>query len=199
MIVDKNSFIPAYRQLMEYITAQIRNKEWTSEIPSERLLSEMAGVTRMTVRQAVGELCILRARRAFPHHARLAPRRILQQPIDPLAGGRRRLALHHREVLLHKPMGCHLFVQPGSGFAVLRIHHHAADRLVEAVDDVDAPRAGLLLQQIGHVAPFARLGRRQHADRLLAHHEIFIFKKRLYHNIPLFGLCVCRHSGAYYA
>jgi len=57
MIVDKNSFIPAYRQLMEHITAKIRDKEWVSEIPSERQLSEMAGVTRMTVRQAVGELC----------------------------------------------------------------------------------------------------------------------------------------------
>lgn len=56
MIVDKNSFIPAYRQLMEYIHAKIREKEWVSEIPSERQLSEMAGVTRMTVRQAVGEL-----------------------------------------------------------------------------------------------------------------------------------------------
>ncbi len=56
MIVDKNSFIPAYRQLMEYIKAKIHEKEWISEIPSERQLSEMAGVTRMTVRQAVGEL-----------------------------------------------------------------------------------------------------------------------------------------------
>lgn len=57
MIVDKNSFIPAYRQLMDYIHLKIRQKEWVSEIPSERQLSEMAGVTRMTVRQAVGELC----------------------------------------------------------------------------------------------------------------------------------------------
>ncbi len=56
MIVDKNSPIPAYRQLKEYLAEGILQKQWDGEIPSERQLSEMAGVTRMTVRQAVGEL-----------------------------------------------------------------------------------------------------------------------------------------------
>ncbi|MBQ7033978.1 MAG: GntR family transcriptional regulator [Clostridia bacterium] len=56
MIVDKNSTVPAYRQLKEFLAQGILQKTWEGEIPSERQLSEMAGVTRMTVRQAVGEL-----------------------------------------------------------------------------------------------------------------------------------------------
>lgn len=56
MIVDKNSTVPAYRQLKEFLAQGILQKNWEGEIPSERQLSEMAGVTRMTVRQAVGEL-----------------------------------------------------------------------------------------------------------------------------------------------
>ncbi len=56
MIVDKNSTLPAYRQVKDYLAEGILQKKWDGEIPSERQLSEMAGVTRMTVRQAVGEL-----------------------------------------------------------------------------------------------------------------------------------------------
>ncbi len=56
MIVDKNSSVPAYRQLRDFLAEGILQKTWEGEIPSERQLSEMAGVTRMTVRQAVGEL-----------------------------------------------------------------------------------------------------------------------------------------------
>lgn len=56
MIVDKNSPIPAYQQLKNFLAEGIMQKSWDGEIPSERQLSEMAGVTRMTVRQAVGEL-----------------------------------------------------------------------------------------------------------------------------------------------
>ncbi len=56
MIVDKNSPVPAYRQLKAFLAEGILQKTWEGEIPSERQLSELAGVTRMTVRQAVGEL-----------------------------------------------------------------------------------------------------------------------------------------------
>jgi len=56
MIVDKNSPIPAYRQLKAFLAEGILQKTWEGEIPSERQLSDLAGVTRMTVRQAVGEL-----------------------------------------------------------------------------------------------------------------------------------------------
>lgn len=56
MIVDKANAIPAYKQLKEYILDGIAKEQWKEEIPSERQLCEKAGVTRMTVRQAIGEL-----------------------------------------------------------------------------------------------------------------------------------------------
>lgn len=57
-MVDKNSPIPVYYQLKEDIKIKIDNKTWKVGqcIHSERELSENYGVSRMTVRQALGEL-----------------------------------------------------------------------------------------------------------------------------------------------
>lgn len=58
MSIDKNSPIPVYYQLKEDIKKKINNGLWKVGecIASERELSEEHNVSRMTVRQALGEL-----------------------------------------------------------------------------------------------------------------------------------------------
>jgi GntR family transcriptional regulator len=57
-MIDKNSPIPVYYQLKEDIKKKIANGVWKVGqcIDSERELSETYGVSRMTIRQALGEL-----------------------------------------------------------------------------------------------------------------------------------------------
>lgn len=57
-MIDKNSPIPVYYQLKEEIIAKINSGIWNSGdcIASERELCELYGVSRMTIRQAIGEL-----------------------------------------------------------------------------------------------------------------------------------------------
>ncbi|MBL4938464.1 GntR family transcriptional regulator [Clostridium sp. YIM B02515] len=58
MLIDKNSPIPVYYQLKEDIKGKISKGIWQVGqcIDSERELSEQYNVSRMTVRQALGEL-----------------------------------------------------------------------------------------------------------------------------------------------
>lgn len=57
-MIDKNSPIPVYYQLKEDIKKKIKLGVWKvgQTIDSERELSENYGVSRMTIRQALGEL-----------------------------------------------------------------------------------------------------------------------------------------------
>lgn len=57
-MIDKKSPIPVYYQLKKEIEQRILNKEWNVGqcISSERELSEEYSLSRMTVRQAIGEL-----------------------------------------------------------------------------------------------------------------------------------------------
>ncbi|GAX91729.1 GntR family transcriptional regulator [Effusibacillus lacus] len=57
-MLNKNIPIPLYYQLKEKLTQMIQNGEMPvgSLVPSERELSERYGISRMTVRQALGEL-----------------------------------------------------------------------------------------------------------------------------------------------
>ncbi|MCS4585722.1 GntR family transcriptional regulator [Clostridium perfringens] len=57
-MIDKNSPIPVYYQLKEMIKEKIADGTWQVGqcIASERELTEAYGVSRMTVRQALGEL-----------------------------------------------------------------------------------------------------------------------------------------------
>lgn len=57
-MIDKNSPIPVYYQLKNDLTSKIAKGVWKSGecIASERELCEVYGVSRMTIRQAVGEL-----------------------------------------------------------------------------------------------------------------------------------------------
>jgi len=57
-MIDKNSKIPIYYQIEEWIKSQIEKNHFKVDkvIPSERELTEMLGVSRHTVRQAVGNL-----------------------------------------------------------------------------------------------------------------------------------------------
>jgi GntR family transcriptional regulator len=57
-IIDKNSIVPLYYQLKEYIKRQIDARQYKELdlIPSERELSERFDINRMTVRQACNEL-----------------------------------------------------------------------------------------------------------------------------------------------
>ena len=57
-MLDKNSPIPLYYQIVEQVKEQIATGELTdgARLPSERELSEQAGVSRMTVRQAITTL-----------------------------------------------------------------------------------------------------------------------------------------------
>jgi GntR family transcriptional regulator len=56
--IDKESPVPIYYQLKQYIMSKIKSGEWPQDslIPSERELSEAFDVSRMTIRQAVNEL-----------------------------------------------------------------------------------------------------------------------------------------------
>jgi len=57
-MLDKKSPIPVYYQLREILKEKIVSGEWTpgTMIPSERELSELYKISRMTARQALGEL-----------------------------------------------------------------------------------------------------------------------------------------------
>ena len=56
--LDKSSGQPAYQQLADLLRAQIADETWPPgrKIPSEPILARQAGVSVMTVRQAVGQL-----------------------------------------------------------------------------------------------------------------------------------------------
>ena len=56
--MDKNSTVPIYIQLEESIKEKIKNKEYLpgEALPTERELTELYVVSRMTIRQAIGEL-----------------------------------------------------------------------------------------------------------------------------------------------
>lgn len=58
MFIDKKSPIPVYFQLKNIILEKIKNSEYFEEglIPSERELSDLLGISRMTVRQALSQL-----------------------------------------------------------------------------------------------------------------------------------------------
>ena len=57
-MIDKNSPIPVYYQLKNDFMKKIANGVWKvgNCISSERELCEIYGVSRMTIRQAIGEL-----------------------------------------------------------------------------------------------------------------------------------------------
>ncbi|MGE8204552.1 GntR family transcriptional regulator [Heyndrickxia sp. NPDC080065] len=54
-MINKESPIPMYYQIQEHIRENIKQKKWLmgEAIPSERILTEQFGVSRMTIRQAV--------------------------------------------------------------------------------------------------------------------------------------------------
>ena len=56
--MDKNPSIPIYAQLEEAIKEKIKNKEYLpgEALPTERELTELFGVSRMTIRQAISNL-----------------------------------------------------------------------------------------------------------------------------------------------
>ena len=56
--MDKNSTVPIYIQLEESIKEKIKNKEYLpgEALPTERELTELYGVSRMTIRQAISNL-----------------------------------------------------------------------------------------------------------------------------------------------
>lgn len=60
-MIERESGIPYYRQLMEIIQRQIDTGNWAegARLPSEFMLSDTFRVNRHTVRQAVSELCRL--------------------------------------------------------------------------------------------------------------------------------------------
>ncbi|MBI9052086.1 MAG: GntR family transcriptional regulator [Anaerolineaceae bacterium] len=58
--IDKNSPVPAYYQIQKVIIDKIEQGEWVpkTQIPSERELTEMFDVSRMTLRHALQELVV---------------------------------------------------------------------------------------------------------------------------------------------
>jgi GntR family transcriptional regulator len=58
VVIDKDSIIPIYYQLIQYIKAQIEKGLWKENdiVPSERELCEKFQISRMTVRQALESL-----------------------------------------------------------------------------------------------------------------------------------------------
>lgn len=58
MIVDRDTGIPLYRQIQEYMRQKIETKEWATgeQIPTEQQLGQQFGVSRITVMKAVSRL-----------------------------------------------------------------------------------------------------------------------------------------------
>ena len=58
--IDKNSPVPAYYQIQKVIIEKIEQGEWApkAQIPSERELTELFNVSRMTLRHALQELVV---------------------------------------------------------------------------------------------------------------------------------------------
>lgn len=56
--INKNSIIPIYYQMIQFIKSQLENHVWNEDdmIPSERELCEKYEISRMTVRQAIESL-----------------------------------------------------------------------------------------------------------------------------------------------
>ncbi len=59
MMLDKNSQQPLYVQLMRVIKDNIQNGQYKAgdQIPTETALSDTYGVSRITVRKTIEELC----------------------------------------------------------------------------------------------------------------------------------------------
>lgn len=57
-MIDKNSSLPIYAQLEEYIKKNIKERVYLpgESLPTERELTELFGVSRMTIRQAITNL-----------------------------------------------------------------------------------------------------------------------------------------------
>jgi GntR family transcriptional regulator len=57
-MLDKNSSVPIYVQIEEAIKEKIKKREYLpgEELPTERELTELFGVSRMTIRQAISNL-----------------------------------------------------------------------------------------------------------------------------------------------
>jgi GntR family transcriptional regulator len=57
-MLDKNSSVPIYVQLEEFIKGKIKEKVYLpgESLPTERELTELFGVSRMTIRQAISNL-----------------------------------------------------------------------------------------------------------------------------------------------
>jgi GntR family transcriptional regulator len=57
-MLDKNSTVPIYAQLEEFIKKKIKERNYLpgEALPTERELTELFGVSRMTIRQAVSNL-----------------------------------------------------------------------------------------------------------------------------------------------
>ncbi len=57
-MIDKNSSVPIYVQLEEYIKKNIKDRVYLpgESLPTERELTELFGVSRMTIRQAISNL-----------------------------------------------------------------------------------------------------------------------------------------------
>lgn len=57
-MLDKNSSVPIYVQLEEYIKKKIKERVYLpgQSLPTERELTELFGVSRMTIRQAISNL-----------------------------------------------------------------------------------------------------------------------------------------------
>ena len=58
MMLNKNSSVPLHTQISDYLLEKISTKQYKlgERLPSERELCELFGVSRITVRKAIGEL-----------------------------------------------------------------------------------------------------------------------------------------------
>lgn len=88
LLIDRNSPVPAYQQIANDISKRISQHEWhvDEKLPSEMELSQNYGVSRVTLRQAMGQLekdGIIEKFQGKGAFVKNNPRRLVQDLIFP--------------------------------------------------------------------------------------------------------------------
>ncbi len=83
-MLDKNSSVPIYAQLEDYIKQKIKERVYLpgESLPTERELTELFGVSRMTIRQAVANLAHQGVLYKIPGKGAFVSREVIEKKLE---------------------------------------------------------------------------------------------------------------------